>query len=140
MSYDICYEPNPSQDDIQVLYDGLKEHMVAQRNLTPISFFGYFIKENNEKIVGGCNGCLLYGCLVVDTLWVAETLRGQGYGTKLMKMAEDIGKENKCRFMTVNTMDWEALDFYKKLGFKVEFERKGFDKGSVFYFLRKDLT
>jgi len=38
-----------------------------------------------------------------------------------------------------HTFDWEALDFYKKLGFYVEFERKGFDKNSVFYFLRKDL-
>ena len=36
-------------------------------------------------------------------------------------------------------MDWEALDFYKKLGYYVEFERHGYLKESVFYFLRKDL-
>ncbi len=33
----------------------------------------------------------------------------------------------------------KALDFYKKLGYYVEFARKGFDKNSIFYFLRKDL-
>lgn len=139
MSSAISYTSDPKHEDIQILYDGLKEHMIAKRDLKPISFFGYFIKDDGGQVVGGCNGCFLYGCLVVDTLWVAESLRGQGYGTKLMQMAERLGLDNECRFATVNTMDWEALDFYKKLGFNIEFERKGFDKGSIFYFLRKEL-
>lgn len=138
MTYTISYTSDPKHEDIQVLYDGLKEHMLAKRDLKPISFFGYFIKDQNYQVVGGCNGCILYGCLVIDTLWVAESLRGQGFGSQLVQMAERLGQENKCRFATVNTMDWEALDFYKKLGFYVEFERSGFDKNSTFYFLRKD--
>ena len=35
-------------------------------------------------------------------------------------------------------MDFEAKPFYEKLGYKVEFERKGYDKNTSFYFLRKD--
>jgi ribosomal protein S18 acetylase RimI-like enzyme len=139
MTYTISYTSDPKHEDIQVLYDGLKTHMIAKRDLKPISFYGYFIKDDDGNIVGGCNGCFLYGCLVVDTLWVAESLRGHGYGTKLMQEAERLGVDGECRFMTVNTMDWEALDFYKKLGFNIEFERTGFDKGSIFYFLRKEL-
>jgi len=53
--------------------------------------------------------------------------------------AESLAKKSHCHFIAVNTFDWEALDFYKKLGFYVEFERKGFDKNSIFYFLRKNL-
>ncbi len=139
MKYTITYESDPRSEDIQILNDGLKEHMINKRDLKPISFFGYFIKDENDKVIGGCSGCLMYGCLAVDTLWVAESLRGQGYGTKLMQMAEQMGIENECHFMTVNTMDWEALDFYKKLGFYAEFERRGFDKSSIFYYLRKEL-
>lgn len=140
MTYKINYESNPKNEDIQILYDGLKNYMLAKRNLKPISFFGYFIKDDNDKIVGGCNGDILYGCLYVGTLWVAESLRGHGYGTKLMQSAEKLARENGCHFMAVNTMDWEALDFYKKLGFRVEFERRGFDNDSIFYFLRKDFA
>jgi ribosomal protein S18 acetylase RimI-like enzyme len=140
MAYKISYTSDPKNEDIQILYDGLKEYMIARRDLNPISFFGFFIKDDKGKVVGGCSGCFLYGCLVVDTLWVAESLRGQGYGTKLMQKAERLGIENDCHFVTVNTMDWEALEFYKKLGFEIEFERKGFDKGSILYFLRKSLT
>ena len=82
----------------------------------------------------------MYGCLYVGQLWVAEELRGQGYGTQLMKKAENLARKSECSFMAVNTFDWEALDFYKKLGFYVEFERHGFSKNAIFYFLRKDFT
>ena len=78
-------------------------------------------------------------CLSVGQLWVAESLRGKGYGTKLMLAAENLAQESKCNFIAVTTFDWEAFGFYKKLGFYVEFERYGFDKDSVFYFLRKEL-
>ena len=56
-----------------------------------------------------------------------------------MLKAETLAKDNAGHFIAVNTFDWEALDFYKKLGYYVEFERKGFDKNSTFYFLRKNL-
>jgi ribosomal protein S18 acetylase RimI-like enzyme len=69
---------------------------------------------------------------------VAEKLRYKGYGTQLMLLAENLAKEKGCTFSTVNTMDWEALNFYKKLGYHVELERKGYCKNSIFYFLRKD--
>ena len=76
--------------------------------------------------------------MYVDQLWVDESLRGKGYGTRLMQAAEELGKKKKCISAAVNTMSWEALDFYKKLGYHVEFERHGVAKNSIFYFLRKD--
>lgn len=81
----------------------------------------------------------MYGGLFVGQLWVKETLRGMGYGTQLMQKAEELAEKSGCNFIAVNTFDWEALDFYKKLGYYVEFERKGFDNNSTFYFLRKNL-
>jgi hypothetical protein len=82
----------------------------------------------------------MYGGLFVGQLWVKEELRGKGYGKQLMLLAEDLARKSQCGFVTVNTFEWEALSFYKKLGFYVEFARHGFDKESVFYFLRKDLS
>ena len=55
-----------------------------------------------------------------------------------MQAVEKLGKEKGCLFSTVNTMDWEALDFYKKLGYQVEFERRGYVNNSIFYFLLKN--
>lgn len=135
----ITYEENPKPQDIQVLGDGIIEYAKLKKGHGPIEFFAYFIRDENNKIRGGCNGCNLYGCLYIDQLWVHKSLRGKDYGTQLVKAAEQSGKGRGCLFAAVNTMDWEALDFYKKQGFQIEFERHGFLEDSVFYFLRKEL-
>ena len=57
-----------------------------------------------------------------------------------MLEAEKFGRSKGCNFAAVNTMNWEALEFYKKLGYHIEFERHGFFKDSIFYFLRKDFV
>jgi ribosomal protein S18 acetylase RimI-like enzyme len=43
------------------------------------------------------------------------------------------------QFVTLTTMDWEALPFYRKLGYEVEFVREGYEKNSKMYALRKNL-
>lgn len=139
MNYQISYEKNPKSEDLQILNDGIFEQAKQKKGMKPLDFFAFFIRDEHGAIIGGCGGDNMYGCLYVGQLWVAEHLRGKGYGTKLMQKAEELAKNSGSNFVAVNTFDWEALDFYKKLGFFVEFERKGFDKNSVFYFLRKDL-
>lgn len=139
MNYQISYETNPTSEEIQLLNDGISEQAKQKKGMKPLALFAFFVRDEKGAIVGGCNCCNLYGCLYIDQLWLEESLRGKGYGTQLMQKAEALAKESKCNFIAVNTFDWEALDFYKKLGFYVEFERKGFDKNSVFYFLRKNL-
>ena len=134
----IVYEANPHHDEMQVLGNGIMEYAKQKKGHGPIEFFAFFIRDENNKIRGGCNGCNLYGCLYVDQIWIEESLRGKDYGTQLMLAAENFGKERGCTFAAVNTMDWEALDFYKKLGFEIEYERHGFLKDSIFYFLRKE--
>lgn len=140
MSYTISFDKNPRSEDIQIICDGYMENAYKLKGHKPIEFFAFFIRDNNNQIQGGCNGNTLYGCLYIDGLWVTESLRGKGYGTKLMLATEQHAIESGCAFLAVNTMDWEALNFYKKLGYYVEFERNGFEKNSIFYFLRKDLT
>lgn len=139
MNYQITYESNPKADDIQKLNDEIVALAKIKKGMSALDFFAFFMRDDNKNIVGGCGGDNMYGGLFVGQLWVHETLRGKGYGTKLMQKAEALARKSHCHFIAVNTFDWEALDFYKKLGFFVEFERKGFDKDSVFYFLRKDL-
>lgn len=137
--YQISYDPAPKFDDTKIIWEGISKHAKRERGLPPGKPFAFFIRDELDHIKGGCSGYIYYGCLYVDLLWVDESLRGKQYGSQLMKNAEQLAKENHCNFIAVNTMDFEALEFYKKLDFKVEFERKGFEKNSSMYFLRKDL-
>lgn len=137
MNYQIQFTKNPASDDIQFLGDAIQENASQQKGHKALDFFGFFIRDENEKIIAGCNGCNLYGCLYIDQLWVHASFRKKGYGKSLVTAAEKYGREQGCMFGAVNTFDWEALEFYKKLGYLVDFERHGFAKNSVFYFLRK---
>ena len=140
MTYQLSFESNPNQEDIQVLGNAIMEQATQIKGFNPLDFFAFFIRDADNTIVGGCNGCALYGCLYIDQLRVSDLLRKQGWGTALIEAALEYGKEKGCTFATVNTFDWEALGFYQKIGFKIEFERHGFLKDSVFYFLRKDFS
>jgi len=139
MPYHITFDPHPSPEDIQVLGDGIMRYAKQQKGQEPLQFFTFFIRDENNKILGGYTGNTLYGSLYIDLLWVDDRLRHQNYGTQLMQGALHFGKKHGCTFVTVNTMDWEAREFYIKLGFEIEFIRHGFLKDSSFYFLRKAL-
>lgn len=139
MKYIITYEPRPKYDDTKIIWEGISENAKHARELLPGKAFAFFIKNELDQIKGGCSGYIYYGCLYVDLLWVDQSLRKKQYGTQLMKHAEQLAIDQHCNFIAVNTMDFEALEFYKKLEFTVEFERHGFDKNSIMYFLRKDL-
>lgn len=139
MTYTISYDPSPKNDDTKIIWEGISEHAKQKKGLPPGKAFAFFIKDDLNNILGGCSGYIFYGSLYVDLLWVDESLRGKRYGSQMMQEAEKLARENNCNFIAVNTMDFEALEFYKKLGYTVEFERKGFDKNSTMYFLRMDL-
>lgn len=140
MTFKLSFEENPNQEDIQVLIHGITDYAKQQRGFDALDFFAFFIRDENNTIVGGCNGGTLYGGLHIDSLWVSDVIRNRGWGTELVNAALTYGKEKNCNFATVNTMDWEALGFYQKLGFKIEFQRTGFHKNAVFYFLRKEFV
>ena len=110
MKYTIQYEKNPHADDVQILNDGIMREHKIKKDMKPLDFFAYFIRDDQEQIVGGCAGDHMYGQLFVASLWVKEDLRSKGYGKQLMSLAEDFARERQCRFITVNTFEWEALN------------------------------
>ncbi|MBI5273770.1 MAG: GNAT family N-acetyltransferase [Chlamydiales bacterium] len=132
------YETVPSNYE-DILFEGINKEAALAKNMKPIRTFGVFIKDTHETVVGGANGITYYGCLYVDMLWISDTLRHHGYGTRLMQESEKIGRERGCCFATVNTMDFEALPFYQKLGYNIEFIRSGYENDSKVYFLKKAL-
>ena len=140
MKLNITYDSDPKHHDTQVLWAGISRHPSLMRNQEPGKPFAFFVRDELNQIHGGCSGFIFYGCCYIDLLWVETKMRGKSYGKELINSVEQLATKDNCNFIAVNTMDWEALDFYKQLGFYVEFERKGFDKDSILYFLRKNLS
>lgn len=51
----------------------------------------------------------------------------------------DFAKEQKCPFIYVETMSYQALSFYKKFGFEIELKRDGFSNDMSYCYMKKDL-
>mgnify|MGYP000140209214 CR=1 FL=1 len=105
-------------------------------NEKPIIF-----EVRDGKDVIACVGVqIFWGQLHIKYLFVEEKYRCQGIATKLMNHAFEYGKSRGCIFAFVETMNFQALGFYQKLGFKVDLSRHGYDKNTSFHYLKIDLT
>ncbi len=78
-----------------------------------------FLKNFDGQIYGGIVGEICWNWLEVHYLFIDEDLRKQGYGKNLLSEAEKVAKEKKCDFIKLDTLSFQALDFYIKQGFEV---------------------
>jgi GNAT superfamily N-acetyltransferase len=97
-----------------------------------------FLKNECGQIYGGIVGEICWNWLEVHYLFVDEELRHLGYGTKLLSEAERIAKAKKCDFIKLDTLSFQALDFYLKQGFEV-YGTIANAGGFTHYYLKKDL-
>ena len=107
---------------------------VGPRDWRPLALA---LRAPDGELVGGLYGATMWGWLLVDGLWVAETLRGQGQGRRLLLAAEGEGRERGCRGARLGTFDFQARTFYERLGYRVLGELPGFPAGHTHYELWK---
>jgi ribosomal protein S18 acetylase RimI-like enzyme len=136
----ISIEENPAPADLVVIERALVQHNEAHSEPRHETMLVIFLRTTEGQIVGGLRGRTVWGWLFVSQLWVAEDLRGQDYGTKLMEAAEREAKARDCHAAYVDTFSFLALDFYRKLGYQVFGMLEDFPKGHTRYFLKKVLT
>lgn len=124
----------------ELLLNGIYAEAKKAKSMNEILSFGFIVNDDKEQIIGGITGFTFYGNHHIDMLWIHPDFRNLGLGSLLIHHAEQLGAERESKFITVSTMDWEALSFYQNLGFEIEFERKGYEKDSKAYFLKKNYT
>ncbi len=97
-----------------------------------------FVARNGELVLGVVHAKTFWGALHIKYLYVVPENRGNLIGKLLMGKVLEKGEEKGSRFAFVETMSFQALGFYKKMGFTEEFCRPGYDKDTSFHYLRKD--
>jgi len=99
-----------------------------------------FLKDENSNVRGGILAEICWNWLEIHTFMIDEEIRKHGYGTKLLLEIEQIALENNCDFIKVDTLSFQALDFYKKLGYQVYGTLDNVGRDYEHYFLKKDLS
>lgn len=99
-----------------------------------------FVAHNEDTFAGAVTAHLLWGTLHIRHMFIETQYRRQGLGKTLMEKALEYGKAHGCSVAFVDTMSFQALGFYQRLGFVHEFTRTGFAHNSVLYYLKKELV
>jgi len=121
------------------IYDGFSRHAIAMTGHDGKKNQIVFVAMDNEIFAGAVAIEIFWGALHIKYAYVSDDYRHQGLGTRLMDYALAYGQRNHCPFAFVETMNFQALEFYEKIGFKLEFTRTGYSYGTSFHYLRKDL-
>ncbi|MGE8205488.1 GNAT family N-acetyltransferase [Heyndrickxia sp. NPDC080065] len=99
-----------------------------------------FLKDEKNNVKGGLLGEICWNWLEIHTLIVDEDIRKEGYGTKLLLEIDRIALDNKCDFIKVDTLSFQALDFYKKHGYQLFGTLDNVGRDYQHYYLKKDLS
>lgn len=136
----LIVEPHAPESLRQIVRDHLDFYNVAVTGLGDYSPVSIFLRDRRDEIVGGLLGFVWGGWLYVQFLWVAGHLRGRGHGARLLRTAERIARDRRCRAVYLTSFSFQAPGFYRKQGYR-EFARlDDHPLGHAQHFLRKDLA
>lgn len=104
-----------------------------------IQRLGVFLYTDEGQLGGGLYGALFWQWFDLRYLWVAEALRGQQYGAKLLHTLEDWLHQQQAYGICADTLDWQARGFFQQQGFEVTFTLPDRPPGHTAYFIQKRL-
>ncbi len=144
---EIEFTKSPMATDIDFLTHKINQETPEFGEAHPFAFFirsayakASSDKDENNQIIAGCNGSVIFGSIYTDQLWVHPDYRKNGLGHKLMEAVHDYGRRSGCSMATVATMNFQgAKAFYEKLGYVSDFERPGYTNSSSCIFLKRSL-
>ncbi|AUI87739.1 GNAT family N-acetyltransferase [Vibrio azureus] len=129
----------PSDEEFETLKFGLNGFNEFYTGLLYRETVSSFVKDNNDKTVGGILGEIKWGWLYVQGLWIYEPLRSKGLGAELLNHLEEFALSKGIRNYRLETTSFQALGFYKKHGYEVFGQLDDMPPGYTSFFLKKQI-
>ena len=139
-SFTITRETTPDPAEVERVRQGLfayNQRHTSDDSYEPVTLL---VRDRAGAVVGGLLGSIYWGWLAVDILWLADEVRHQGWGSRLLHTAEQIAIERGCHSAHLDTLSFQAPLFYEQHGYTVFGVLDDMPRGHRRYFLKKDLT
>jgi GNAT superfamily N-acetyltransferase len=136
---DLIIEEHPDPRDIDFVSDQLDAFNITSTSIDDWRVLAIFVRDDAGRIVAGLTGGTWASYLEIKNLWVHEDLRGQGLGRRLLLAAEQAARARGCARVLLDTHDFQAPEFYKKLGYIVFGVFEGIGGRYNRYYLSKKL-
>ena len=137
---DLIIEEHPNPRDLDFVSDQLDAFNIAITGIDDWHALAIFVRDDDGQIAAGLTGGTWAGYLEVRYLWVREDRRGQGLGRRLLLAAEQEARARGCTQVLLDTHDFQAPEFYQKLGYSVFGVFEGIGGRYNRYYLRKQLA
>ena len=126
----------PSVSDREAVLTGLLSFIRSETGsvATPLAVL---VRDEGGIAVGGLIGRTTAAWLYVELFWLPEALRGTGLGTRVMMEAEAEAVQRGCIGAHLDTYDYQAPDFYRKLGYEVFGSIEDHPPGHTRFWMRK---
>jgi GNAT superfamily N-acetyltransferase len=132
-------EINPPRSKVEELRDHLRAYNREAGQVERGTSLGIFLRDEDNKLVGGVSAYIWGETAEIDFLWLADNLRGQGVGQRLMAQIEKAVVERGARQAVLTTFSFQAPDFYEKIGYETFATLDGLGNGHKKFYLRKSL-
>ena len=129
----------PSETDMQFLENQINQFNVTQTKMDDFQRLAFVLRDADDTIIAGIAGWTWGGCGEIRSLWVAEALRGQGFGQRLLRLAEQEAARRGCGVIVLGTHSFQAPGFYQKQGYEVIGIVQGYPRGHQNYYFQKRL-
>lgn len=136
LEFSVETETGEIQDELIENVRAFNDDILGKERSQPVAALA---RDAAGRMVGGVSGRTFYRWLMIDVVWVHEDLRGSGLGARLMAMAEAEAVERGCIGAQVDTVTFQAPDFYSKLGYEQIGKVEGFPPGYDRHYFSKRL-
>lgn len=115
--HSLTLDARPQHDDVRFLDEQLYQHNVSRTGYDDGEELLVGIRDDAGQLLGGAYGWTWGGWLELRTVWLKESLRGQGYGRALVEAAEAEARRRGCARAYLASYDFQAPGLYMKLGY-----------------------
>jgi GNAT superfamily N-acetyltransferase len=125
--------------DAAAVIEGLRafnEERLGPGNELPVRFV---VRGPGGSVLGGVLGHTKWRWMYIAKLWVDDSVRGKGFGTRLMKAAEELARQRGCIGVVLDTFEYQARPFYERLGYTLFGTLEGYPPGYRQFYLSKPL-
>jgi predicted N-acetyltransferase YhbS len=129
----------PTDEERQAILLPLRAYNASKAGVSMQEPIALLVRDDCGEILGGLYARVFYQWMFIELLSVPEQSRGQGLGSKLMRMAEDVAREKECVGVWLDTFDFQAPGFYQKLGYSELGEIVDYPPGHKRLFFQKRL-
>ncbi|MCW6652672.1 GNAT family N-acetyltransferase [Aerococcaceae bacterium NML210727] len=115
---------NIKSNKIEELGSLIKAYNRQKREPVESEPLNIYLEDEQGHLIAGLVAETFGNWLEIEYLYVSETLRGQGIGSKILNKAEAEARRRKCKYSFVDTFNFQAPDFYRKHGYQEVFVLK----------------